>query len=58
MSSVDQESRVSDSDAQEIDEPQSDSESIASSVAESIKEGVPENLKQIFDSKDVYRSNP
>ena len=26
-------------------------------MAESIKEGVPENLKEIFDSKDVYRGN-
>ena len=57
MSSSDQISRVSEADAQENEEIESDGESNISSIAESIKEGVPENLKQIFESKDVHKAN-
>ena len=57
MSSSDQISRVSESDAQQNEEIESDGESNISSIAESIKEGVPENLKQIFENKDVHKAS-
>ncbi len=54
-SEEDNKSRVSD---QEVESEENDSDMLSeSSRADSIKEGMTDNLKDIFKSKDVYKTD-